>query len=302
VKELRERTTASDHIRAIDALAMTLNGSESPIAAAAIITKSYCGYVEQSLKNIENNRVYPFWVTLCDAARAFGSAQSRHRLIDLLHGMSTQPDTRDTSGSLSTEPNGSVYWRDLPGLPFALCDELLCSLSLLWSIAHLHLLMTMFLGYFHPYDHSPDELNEYLEQTPYLLNRAMFAATLFEQGFRVRGLNLSVQADRFLADGIESSYNDEHFVKSQEWKGFVPASTAWIMIAGETIYKLCLEGHEPSRHLNLRSKRVWNKPRWELWKGQLRGFKRRHDLDEECRGCATRALAKMVEVEKVVRV
>jgi hypothetical protein len=158
-----------------------------------------------------------------------------------------------------------------------------------------------YLGYFHPYDHSPDELNEFLEQAPYLLNGSMFAATLFEQEFHVRGLNLSTQADRFLADGIESSHNDDHFVKSQEWKVLVPASTAWIMVAGKTIYKLCLEDHEPCQHLNLnlRSKRVWNKSKWEHWKEQLRIFEKKDDFDDECRGCATRALAKMVEVEEV---
>jgi hypothetical protein len=158
------------------------------------------------------------------------------------------------------------------------------------------------LGYFHPYGHSPDELNEFLEQTPYLVNGTMFAATLFEQGFHVRDLNLSAQADRFLANGIESSHNDEHFVGSQEWKVLLPASAAWIMIAGKTIYKMCLEGHEPRQHLNLRNKRVWNKPKWEHWKEQLRAFEKGDDFDEECRGCATRALAKMVEVESVFQV
>jgi len=156
-----------------------------------------------------------------------------------------------------------------------------------------------YLGYFHPYDHSPDELNEFLEQEPYLLNGSMFAATLFEQGFHVRGLNLSAQADHFLADGIDSSHNVNHFVKSQEWKVLLPASTAWIMVAGKAIYKLCLEDHEPNQHLNLRSKRVWNRPKWEHWKEQFRNFEKRDDFDDECRGCATRALAKMVEVEKV---
>jgi hypothetical protein len=127
MKERRERTTVSDHVSAIDALTMTINGSESPSAAAAMVTKSYGRYVEQPAKNNDGNSVYPFWVTLCDAARAFGSAQGR--LIDLLHEMSTQPDISDTNGSPPTDPNGSMYWRDLPRLPFALCDELLCSFS-----------------------------------------------------------------------------------------------------------------------------------------------------------------------------
>ena len=79
----------------------------------------------------------------------------------------------------------------------------------------------------------------------------------------------------------------------------LPASAAWVMIAGKTIYRLCLEDHEPRQHLNLRTKRVWNKPKWEHWKEALRIFEKREDLDGIRRGCAARALAKMVEVEKV---
>jgi len=143
IKERRERTTAPDHVSAIDALAMTLNGSESPSATAAMIAKSYGSYAGQPLKNSDSSRVYPFWATLCDAARSFGSAQGR--LIDLLHELSTQPDTSGTDGSSSStiDPNdGSIYWRDLPGLPFALCDELLCSFPLLHRTPAQYLLTT----------------------------------------------------------------------------------------------------------------------------------------------------------------
>jgi len=142
MKERRERTTAPDHVNAIDALGMTLDGSKSPRAAAAMIATSYGSYVVQPLKNNDSNRVYPFWVTLCDAARAFGSAQGR--LIDLLHEMSTQLDTSGTGGSSPINSDGFIYWRDLPGLPFALCDELLC--LFLPSVARLHLLTTTSQG------------------------------------------------------------------------------------------------------------------------------------------------------------
>jgi hypothetical protein len=125
IKTRRERITAPDHLNAIDALAMSLNGSKPPSAIAAIITKAHSSYVEQPLKNSDNDRVQSFWVMLCDAARMFRSAQSR--LIDLLHEMSTQPDIKATDGSLAKTASGMVYWRDLPGLPFALCDDALCS-------------------------------------------------------------------------------------------------------------------------------------------------------------------------------
>ena len=72
MKERRECNTASDHVSAIDALALTLDGSEPPSATAAMIKKSYGSH--------DSNRVYPFWVTLCDAARAFGSAHAARPL------------------------------------------------------------------------------------------------------------------------------------------------------------------------------------------------------------------------------
>jgi hypothetical protein len=137
IKTRRERVTAPDHLSAIDALAICLNGNGPPNAIATSITKAYSSYVEQPLKNSESDRVQSFWVLLCDAARMFGSAQSR--LIDLLHEMSKQPDIYATDGSKTT--GGMVYWRDLPGLPFALCDDALCPFTL---IAYSHLLMALF--------------------------------------------------------------------------------------------------------------------------------------------------------------
>jgi hypothetical protein len=155
-----------------------------------------------------------------------------------------------------------------------------------------------FLDYHDAYDHSPDEIDEFLEQAPYLLNGTRFAATLLEQGFHLPRLNLAVQADHFLEDGIESSHHDEYVVKSQAWKVLLPVSATWILVAGKTIYKMCLQEENVEFH----SKRTWNKPRWEHWKEQLRSFEDRHDFDEECRGYATRALAKMSEVEMELEV
>ena len=80
----------------------------------------------------------------------------------------------------------------------------------------------------------------------------------------------------------------------------LPVSVAWIMIAGKTIYKIGLDDQDAGQ--NFHGKRVWNKPTWELWKEQLRAFENREDFDEECRGYATRALAKMVEVEQGLQV
>lgn len=295
-KSTREHFTASDHLDAIDALIKLLNGSESPSATAATITKAYSNYVEQPMKNSDSDRVQRFWGIFCDAARTFGSAHSR--LIDLLHEISTEPDTQATDGSSTIDPNGRIYWRDLPGLPFALCDDALRSFVLLQCKSALA--NNSMLDYHHPYDHSPEEMVEFLDQAPYLLNGTVFTATLFERGFDVPGLNLSAQADHFLEDGIESSHNDEHVIKSQEWKVLIPASASRIMIAGKTIYKMCLDDQDASQ--NFHSKRPWNKARWELWKEQLRKFENRDDFDDECRGYASRALAKMVHVEEAPQV
>jgi hypothetical protein len=147
--------------------------------------------------------------------------------------------------------------------------------------------------YHHPYNNSPDGIDEFLEQTPYSLNGTRFAATLFEQGFHLSGLNLAIQADHFLEDGIESSHHDEHVVKAQAWRVLLPVSATWILIAGKKVYKMCLEDKSQNHY----SKRVWDNSKWEHWKGQLQLFENRHDFDEECRGYATRALVKMFEVE-----
>jgi hypothetical protein len=127
MKERRERLTASDHLTAIDALAMSLNGSESPSAIAAIITIAYSSYVKRPPKTSDGeriDRVKYFWSTLCDAARTFGSAHSR--LIDLLYEMSKRPGMNTADGSSAKSPGGMVYWRDLPGVSFHLCDDALC--------------------------------------------------------------------------------------------------------------------------------------------------------------------------------
>jgi hypothetical protein len=122
-KSTREHLKASDHLDAIDALITLINDSKSPSAAAAIITKAYSNYVEQPLEDSESDRVQRFWGILCDAARTFGSAQKR--LIDLLYEISTQPEVKATDRSIAKDRNGRIYWRHLPGLPFALCDDAL---------------------------------------------------------------------------------------------------------------------------------------------------------------------------------
>jgi hypothetical protein len=120
----QERHMAPYHLSAINAIAICLNGSETPHAAALMITKIYDSCVEQPLENSDSGRVQGFWVILCDAARIFGSAQSR--LIDLVHEISTQPDVLATDGLLAKDTNGMIYWRDVPGLPYALSDDALC--------------------------------------------------------------------------------------------------------------------------------------------------------------------------------
>ncbi|KAM0709969.1 hypothetical protein Q7P35_002331 [Cladosporium inversicolor] len=287
-KPKRERLMALNHICAFDALVTLLDGSVAPFDAADTITESYRNYVEQPLKNSENDRVQRFWRILCDAARTFVSAQSR--LVDVLHEVSTQPDVIAVDELLSKDSKGMIYWRDLPGFPFALCDDALRLFPLHHRPASAK---DNIIDYHHPYDHSPEEINEFLEQAPYLLNGTRFAATLFEQGFDAPRLDLAAQADHLLEDGIESPHNDEHPVKSRAWKVLLPMSATWFIIAGKTIYKMCLDDQESQ---NLHSNRVWNKPKWELWKEQLRKFENRNNFDEECRGYATRALAKMVEV------
>jgi len=105
LKAERDKFTAPDHLCALDALAKTLESSESPSAVVTMITTAYSCSIEQPLKDSDIDRMLKFWVMLCDAARTFGSAQGR--LIDLVHEFSTLPDTNATDGSLANDKYGA---------------------------------------------------------------------------------------------------------------------------------------------------------------------------------------------------
>lgn len=109
------------------------------------------------------------------------------------------------------------------------------------------------------------------------------------------GLRFAVQANSLLCDGIESDHKDEYIVTAQAWKVLLPVSAAWITIAGERLYKICLGDDNAGQ--NHFVNRVWDRQKWDVWKEQLRSFENRADFDEECRSTAAQARNKMERVE-----
>jgi hypothetical protein len=117
---MQRETSDPDHHRAIDALALLLDGKAAPADTAKRITTTY----EDSLKVVtgptrldESNKVHTFWALwLCEAIRRFGGAT--RRLADLLVEISRCPDVETDDGLPKKHSDGSVYWRDLPSWPF----------------------------------------------------------------------------------------------------------------------------------------------------------------------------------------
>ena len=117
---MHTETHDPDHHRAIDALALLLDGEASPADTAKRITTTY----EASLKAAngptridESNQVQIFWALwMCEAIRRFDGAS--RRLADLLVEISRCPDVETDDGLPKKHADGSVYWRDLPGWSF----------------------------------------------------------------------------------------------------------------------------------------------------------------------------------------
>lgn len=293
----RQGTDDPDHTRAIEGLSMLLNHRQTPAATASIITAAYEDHVKESPKTSCEDKVFAFWALyMCDTIRAFGSAQEI--LIDLLEEMSRQPDVKTADGSLAMKLNGAIYWRDLPGWPFALCDQALSSDSVpdLPTSAD-----SVISDYNDPSDFHLAEADDYFAQAPYLLNASRFAATLFQRGHDCSLLDLSAQADLFLRTGIENRYIDENEIKSREWKVLLPAAAAWLSIAGRKIYEVCLGEDEAEGSHTKRGRRAWSKQTWNNWKDQLHQHAGRDDIDKDCRKCAAQAARAMQQAELEVR-
>jgi hypothetical protein len=138
---MRTETHDSDHHRAIDALALLVDGKASPADTARQITTAY----EDSLKAAdgptrtdESNKVHTFWALwMCEAIRRFDGAT--RRLADLLVEISRSPDVETDDGLPKNHMDGSVYWRDLPGWSFeftehGLRESLFRRLVVLWRL------------------------------------------------------------------------------------------------------------------------------------------------------------------------
>lgn len=144
-------------------------------------------------------------------------------------------------------------------------------------------------------DFCPGERELFFAQTHQFLNATRFAATMLSRNKFASGL--PVYASYYLTIGLEHSYDEKSEdivrVDRDEWETLIPIATAWLLIAGKTVYEHCqdndlYDGWE---------KGSWNLQRWNLWKKQLGQFAEREDFNDECRGLALQTFKKMAEVE-----
>jgi hypothetical protein len=173
---------------------------------------------------------------------------------------------------------------------------------------HIVILPTYNAGYDDPRDFSDDELEDYYDQGLFLLNATTFAATLLKEDlFASDFLN---EVDKILQLGIDQSYDEASRIKPREWQVLLPAATAWLLIAGKTIYDYCLcdEAEEASGKESSRTRvdrwrngrRIWNREMWKHWKDRLQSLANQRNIDGEYRALAARTATEMVKIENVV--
>jgi hypothetical protein len=122
---MRTETSDPDHHRAIDALALLIDGKASPADTAKQITTTYEGSLKAAdgpTRTDESNKVHAFWALwMCEAIRRFDGAS--RSLADLLVEISRSPDVEADDGLPKKHTDGSVYWRDLPGWSFEFTEH-----------------------------------------------------------------------------------------------------------------------------------------------------------------------------------
>jgi hypothetical protein len=123
MQNVRERTSATHHLRAADAFELLLKGEADADDTAWRITMIY----EVDLKRNNgssyadcHNKVNDFFLDqMIGAIRCFGDAAVQQRLIDLLMEIRKQPDVKTPDRSVEMHRGVEVYWRDVLGWSFA---------------------------------------------------------------------------------------------------------------------------------------------------------------------------------------
>lgn len=124
---------------------------------------------------------------------------------------------------------------------------------------------------------------------------------MLERGLFTCGL--PPQASEMLQLALEQPHeeNDTN-MKPFEWQVLVPVATAWLTIAGKTIYRHCLNNEVEDPEASEMEKAgwggaTWTKQRWACWKVQLQKLREREDMDYEYRGLAAQAVCTMKGID-----
>jgi hypothetical protein len=137
-----------------------------------------------------------------------------------------------------------------------------------------------------------DEMDDWYAEASSALNVCTFTATLVERDADACGL--LGQAIRWLDDGIERPYDDEHRHRAREWELYLPAATAWILVAGKSLCRACLQDKDV--HYQRLSEAQW--VRWRTTLDKLSG---RRDFGDDYRDLAARTAGKMANIEEEYR-
>jgi len=109
-----------------------------------------------------------------------------------------------------------------------------------------------------------------------------------------------------LIDGLEVSYSQE---QTEQMLMYTPAATIWIRLAGDSIYKFCVDRYErtavcgtlePGCTWEWTGGQGFSLERWQFWKRKLGELAIEQSLEEQLRNRAREAENKMESIERNV--
>lgn len=116
-------------------------------------------------------------------------------------------------------------------------------------------------------------------------------------------VRMSFLASSSLIDGVEMAYSQDQADRAAM---YIPPATAWILHAGESLYKLCQDRYSKSATLGVKESGcqwLWtggvgfSPERWDFWKKRLQELGSQESLDQSLKSPAKEALKKMQDIE-----
>ncbi|KAI4595603.1 hypothetical protein KJ359_006592 [Pestalotiopsis sp. 9143b] len=258
--------------KVIDIIEGLVDGNLEPTAAAEEAAATY----EALVKENPPVAVAAVHNILFRAARAVGQdVGTSQRLTEFVLALQKVGDVQDSSGQ-TIKLNGQAVWSDLPEFSYH------------------------FREFGITIEHPDDYDGNWLDEAPHLLNATTFGAVFMEASDPVR---MSFLASSSLIDGVEMAYSQEQADRAAM---YIPSATAWILHAGESLYKLCQDRYSKSATLGVKESGcqwLWtggvgfSPERWGFWKKRLQELGGQESLDQSLKSLANEALKKMQDIE-----